>query len=143
MWDTAGSERFRTIPLSYYHLADGILLLFDVTSQYRFDGIPEWITFIKTHLNGTANKNNLIIYLIGNKIDSKQRVVRKEEVEKIVKQFDIEYYEVSSKLNLNIMEFMTKMLNQIVLKKGIINTKIKLINNRKSIKKKYLRNNCV
>ena len=124
MWDTAGSERFRTIPLSYYHLADGILLLFDVTSQYRFDGIPEWITFIKTHLNGTANKNNPIIYLI-------------------VKQFDIDYYEVSSKLNLNIMEFMTKMLNQIVLKKGIIHTKIKLINNRKSIKKKYLRNNCV
>ena len=41
------------------------------------------------------------------------------------------------------MEFMTKMLNQIVLKKGIIHTKIKLINNRKSIKKKYLRNNCV
>ena len=32
---------------------------------------------------------------------------------------------------------------KIVLKKGIIHTKIKLINNRKSIKKKYLRNNCV
>ena len=86
MWDTAGSERFRTIPLSYYHLADGILLLFDVTSQYRFDGIPEWITFIKTHLNGTANKNNPISF-DSNKIQIKQAgkvngfVVKEKEIE--------------------------------------------------------------
>ena len=138
MWDTAGAERFRSITLQYFHLADGIFLLFDVLSQYRLEQILEWITCIKIHLNGVnaLNKNNPIIYLIGNKIDSNQRVVRKEEVEKIAKEFDIEYYEVSIKLNLNIIEVVTKMVNQILFKKGKLNNKIKLVSNRKKLKKK-------
>ena len=139
MWDTAGAERFRSINLKYFHLADGIFLLFDVLSQYRLEQILEWITCIKIHLNGVnaLNKNNPIIYLIGNKIDSNQRVVRKEEVEKIAKEFDIEYYEVSIKLNLNIIEVVTKMVNQILFKKGKkLNTRIKLVSNRKKLKKK-------
>ena len=139
MWDTAGAERFKSISLKYFHLADGILLLFDVISQYRFEQILESITYIQYYFNGVnaLNNNKPIIYLIGNKIDSNQRVVKKEKVEKVAKQFDIEYYEVSTRLNLNIIEVVTKMVNQLLLKKGRLNTRIKLFNNRKKLKKKF------
>ena len=32
-WDTAGQERFRTITNAYYKGADGIVIVYDTTSQ--------------------------------------------------------------------------------------------------------------
>jgi Ras-related protein Rab-1A len=32
IWDTAGQERFRPLRLAYYRGADGIIMVFDVTS---------------------------------------------------------------------------------------------------------------
>ena len=83
IWDTAGQKKFTFLPQSFYQSADGILFLFDVTCKYSFDEIPKRIETIKENLNGrvnTINKKNPIIYWIGNKIDSNNRIIRKEEV---------------------------------------------------------------
>lgn len=36
LWDTAGSEAFRSLTRSYYWSAAGIILIFDVTDQSSF-----------------------------------------------------------------------------------------------------------
>eukprot|EP01087_Luapelamoeba_hula_P014121 TRINITY_DN4088_c0_g1_i5.p1 TRINITY_DN4088_c0_g1~~TRINITY_DN4088_c0_g1_i5.p1 ORF type:complete len:259 (+),score=49.23 TRINITY_DN4088_c0_g1_i5:10-786(+) len=37
IWDTAGPERFRTITVSYYRGADGVMLIYDVTNEQSFE----------------------------------------------------------------------------------------------------------
>jgi len=64
VWDTAGQERFRTITTAYYRGAQGILLVFDVTSERSFKQVQEWLTLIKKHA-----ADDVSILLVANKAD--------------------------------------------------------------------------
>ena len=63
-WDTAGQERFRTITSAYYRGADGIIIVFDRTSQESFDHIEEWLQEVNRHASEQTIK-----LLVGNKND--------------------------------------------------------------------------
>ena len=43
LWDTAGQDRFKSLPKKYYQNADGVLLLFDVTSEETFNNVSNWM----------------------------------------------------------------------------------------------------
>uniref|UniRef100_A0A8C7DPY5 small monomeric GTPase n=1 Tax=Oncorhynchus kisutch TaxID=8019 RepID=A0A8C7DPY5_ONCKI len=42
IWDTAGQERYQTITKQYYRRAQGILLVYDITSSSSFQHILKW-----------------------------------------------------------------------------------------------------
>ena len=63
--DTAGQERFRTLTPSYYRGAQGIILVYDVSSRESFEGLEVWLNELDTY----ATKKDLIKMLVGNKID--------------------------------------------------------------------------
>lgn len=44
IWDTAGTERFRTITPVYYRNVDGVLLVFDITDEESFETINYWVS---------------------------------------------------------------------------------------------------
>lgn len=44
IWDTAGTERFRTITPVYYRNVDGVLLVFDITDSESFETINFWVS---------------------------------------------------------------------------------------------------
>uniref|UniRef100_A0A7S2D3W7 Ras-related protein Rab-1 n=1 Tax=Florenciella parvula TaxID=236787 RepID=A0A7S2D3W7_9STRA len=93
IWDTAGQERFRTITTSYFRGAQGILLVYDVTDRGSFNSIRNWVGQIQQHADVHVNK-----ILIGNKCDIEdQRMVSKEEGEKLAKEYDIKFFETSAK----------------------------------------------
>lgn len=101
IWDTAGQERFRSIIPNYYRGAHIIMLVFDLTSNYSFIKLTDWIKEIIHHLSN----NNYKIILIGNKCDNdKSRQVNMEEIENFVNKHGIYYIEVSAKKNININE---------------------------------------
>ena len=113
IFDTAGQEKFRSVPRNYYKNADGILLLFDVCNRDTFDKIKDWINEIKIHSNKSINndddKNKLIVYLLGNKIDM-ERDVNKKEGEKMANELKIKYFEISCKTSINVNEVINRLI---------------------------------
>ena len=116
LYDTAGQERFRALPEKYYRNSDGILLLFELNNRESFNEISNWITQIEEHNEVKKEKEkgqNIIIYLLGNKIDliiNGNEAISKEEKENLVKKFNVKYYEISCKWNLNIEEVMARII---------------------------------
>ena len=103
IWDTAGQERFKAIPKKYYQNVDGILLLFDLSERNSFDNISNWMKSINENTKSrfTNQNNDLTITLIGNKIDV-ERKVSHEEINKLIQSLNINYFEISCKLNINV-----------------------------------------
>lgn len=95
-WDTSGHERFRALTRSYYRGSHGVIVMFDVTNRDSFDKVQSWIDESKTHCDSTVN-----IILIGNKIDDIRTVTSKEGMEIAIKN-NIQYFEISNKLNINV-----------------------------------------
>lgn len=82
IWDTAGQERFRSVTHAYYRDAQALLLLYDVTSQSSFDNIRAWLSEIRQYA-----EEDVVIMLLGNKVDKANRVITKEQGEKLAKVF--------------------------------------------------------
>ena len=110
LWDTAGQERFKCLPKKYYQNADGVLLLFDVTSEETFNNVSNWMKDVKDNSNKDGKESDIALYLIGNKIDKSDRVISREMAESQAKSLGMKYFEVSCKINMNIPEVMARMI---------------------------------
>ncbi|XP_021420596.2 ras-related protein Rab-26 [Oncorhynchus mykiss] len=98
IWDTAGQERFRSVTHAYYRDAHALLLLYDVTNKASFDNIKAWLTEIHEYA-----KQDVVLMLLGNKADAThERVVKREEGEKLAKEFAVPFMETSAKSGLNV-----------------------------------------
>ena len=65
LWDTAGSERFRTVNQIYYRNAGAALVVYDITRQGTLhQEAAEWIKDLKDNA-----PDHLTIALTGNKSD--------------------------------------------------------------------------
>ena len=97
IWDLSGQEKFYPITSSYYRNAHGILLAFDLTNMESFKNLNRWMKDIYKLTDDPA------MVLIGTKLDLKdKRQVRYEDAKKFAENNNINYYEISSKENLNI-----------------------------------------
>ena len=115
LWDTAGQDRFRSLPKKYYQNADGVFLLFDVNKRDTFENVTKWMKDVKENSNRNINsetgkETGIPIYLIGNKIDKPDREISREEAEKQAQSLGMKYFEVSCKLNMNINEVISRMV---------------------------------
>lgn len=64
LWDTAGTERFRSVSRSYYRGAAGAILIYDVASQASFSSLPTFLMDARA-----LASPNLTVLLAGNKAD--------------------------------------------------------------------------
>ena len=123
--DTAGQERYRSLAFNLVKMADGILLMYDITNIETFKAITGWVESIKD-----IKGNDFPIILIGNKCDlEKQRKVAKEDGEKEAKDNGFLFFETSCKDNINIEETINAIVNKVT--EGRIQIEN---NNRQSIK---------
>ena len=61
IWDTSGSERYRSITTGHYRSAVGALLVFDLTDRDSFDSLSYWLNCLREHAD-----EHLVIALMGN-----------------------------------------------------------------------------
>ncbi|KAI9871784.1 MAG: hypothetical protein M1830_002454 [Pleopsidium flavum] len=64
IWDTAGTERFRSVSRSYYRGAAGALLVYDIASHASFNALPDFLNDARA-----LASPNLTLLLVGNKCD--------------------------------------------------------------------------
>ena len=106
IYDTAGQERYRSLAGQVSRDADGIFLFFDVTNKESFDEVDKFISNNR-EINGEDESE---IILIGNKIDSEDRVISKQEAKEKAEKYNINYYECSCLNGLNIHEILNEMI---------------------------------
>lgn len=90
IWDTAGSERFRSLVPMYCRNAHLTLLVFDLNNRESFENIPQWYDIVMSKQNG----NNPKFLLIGNKEDLAPKV-SKTEIDKMCKKYGFQYHQIS------------------------------------------------
>ena len=111
LWDTAGQERFKTLTPSFLRNAEGVIIVFDVTSQDSFDNVKGWINSIKSNLG----EKIIPIIIVGNKIDMENmRELSKEDGKKIASENDFKYFETSAKTGKGVDEAFKEIVNQIL-----------------------------
>ena len=109
IYDTAGQERYKSISLNYIKLGDGFLLVFSVDNKETFDKLEEWVQ----NIYDSVSIDEKVIFLVGNKIDSPNRVVKREEAEAFAKNKKFRYFETSAKTGEGVEELFDELYNTI------------------------------
>ena len=89
--DTAGQERYNSIPPFYLRGAHGAFVVYDVTDPRTFRDVDMWIQRVRDECD-----ENVRVILIGNKADQERRVAR-ESAEDCAENNNVEYFETSAK----------------------------------------------
>ena len=110
LYDTAGQEKFRSLIPLYTKDANIILLIYDTTNYDSFTNIEKWYDSLSN-----LNKDEAIIFLVGNKIDLvDERKVQEEEGKIYADGKNYIFQEVSALTGEGIQElFMNQLLTQI------------------------------
>lgn len=64
IWDTAGSESFRSLTKGYYRGSSGALVVYDVTNRQSFTDVTNWVDELHQ-----AVSTQTVLCLVGNKAD--------------------------------------------------------------------------
>ncbi|KAG8199014.1 hypothetical protein JTE90_001809 [Oedothorax gibbosus] len=96
LWDTAGQERFRSMTHQYFRKADGIIVVYDVTSESTFRNVRNWMHNIKE-----GAQEGVMVMLLGNKVDlcvyETDRVVRTKDGTRLADEYESLFFETSAK----------------------------------------------
>jgi Ras-related protein Rab-11A len=110
LWDTAGTDRFRSVSPSYYRSAIGASLVYSIDSAQSFANLTRWLDDLKEHTSA-----NSVCLLVGNKSDlSESRVVSDREGLDFAKAHHISFMETSAKEAAHVNEAFDLLLSTIV-----------------------------
>uniref|UniRef100_A0A672N8N2 small monomeric GTPase n=1 Tax=Sinocyclocheilus grahami TaxID=75366 RepID=A0A672N8N2_SINGR len=114
LWDTSGQGRFCTIFRSYSRGAQGVILVYDITNRWSFDGIDRWIKEIDEHAPGVPK------ILVGNRLHlAYKRQVTTEHAQAFAERLGVTFFEVSPLCNFNITESFTELARIVLMRHGM------------------------
>lgn len=99
VWDTSGQGRFCTIIRSYSRGAQGVILVYDITNKWSFDGIERWLKEVEDHAPGVPK------VLVGNRLHlAFKRQVAAKQAEMYASKHKMACFEISPLCDFNIRE---------------------------------------
>jgi len=87
-WDLKFKEQFRFMYPIFCRGSSSAILVFDVSSRKSFKELPYWINIFRENQKDKSLKAPIV--LIGMKTDLDSRVISNKEVNKLVKDFDLD-----------------------------------------------------
>ncbi len=98
IWDTAGSEKYRSLTNSFYRGSHAAIFVYDITEYDSFKNIEFWIKDVEKHTN-----EDLLKILVGNKIDlENKRQVSMQTAIDFANSNNMIFIECSAKNDINI-----------------------------------------
>uniref|UniRef100_A0A8C5B5Z3 Si:dkey-13a21.4 n=1 Tax=Gadus morhua TaxID=8049 RepID=A0A8C5B5Z3_GADMO len=98
IWDTAGTERFKSLGTPMYRWSHCCLLVFDVTSSASFSAMEEWRKEFLTQ-GDPPDPSNFPFIVVGNKTDMVNREVSTSQW---CEQIGAQYHEGSAKEDVHV-----------------------------------------
>ena len=115
LWDTAGQERFKGIAKNYFHAANGVILVFDITNKDSFNKLKYWIDEGKTNVGQDTE-----IIIAENKVDlENERKVNKDTINEFGKKMGFEILETSAKTGQGVDEIFKRLVSRLYSNKKI------------------------
>ena len=96
IWDTAGSEKFRSIVRSYLRGVYLGLIMFDLSDRSTWNHVDEWKKSLDEHRTSELIPQ---IILVGTKSDKNYYAVSEKEIKSKADEWKCNYYILSSKLD--------------------------------------------
>ncbi|KPP64514.1 hypothetical protein Z043_117130, partial [Scleropages formosus] len=92
----------------------GVILVYDITNRWSFDGIDRWIKEIDEHAPGVPK------ILVGNRLHlAYKRQVTTEQAQVYAERLGITFFEVSPLCNFNITESFTELARIVLMRHGM------------------------
>lgn len=110
IWDLAGQPQFGQIRPRFYQGANGVIFMFDLTSQPSLYHIKEWYNEMSNSIEGPRPS----CILVGNKLDLQRKIIN-PICENKAKELSLDYLEVSAKSGYNakrVFEVLAKKIKQ-------------------------------
>jgi Ras-related protein Rab-5C len=117
IWDTAGSERYRSLMPMYYRDASVALVCYDICSAKTFDRVSTWIDDFRKTADGSDAKLQPIVILVGTKSDlaaTGKREVELDMATSFAQAENVQLFETSARVNENVTEVFLAAANHIV-----------------------------
>ena len=110
IWDTAGQERYRSLAPLYYRGAEACIMVYDVTKKDSFKQLRNWMAAIY------EKGEDPLVLIIGNKIDSPDRQVTKQQGQEYAEMIGALFFETSAKTGQNVFEAVNALIEQLLLR---------------------------
>ncbi|CUG94037.1 ras-related GTP-binding protein, putative [Bodo saltans] len=117
IWDTAGSERYRSLMPMYYRDASVALVCYDICNAKTFDRVSSWIDDFRKAADGSDAKLQPIVVLVGTKSDlaaTGKREIPADVALAYAQSENIITFETSARMNENVTEVFLAAASHIV-----------------------------
>ncbi|NXK45305.1 RAB44 protein, partial [Chauna torquata] len=119
LWDSAGQERYHSITKQFFRKADGVVLMYDITSQYSFTDVRYWLSCIQE-----GAEDGITVLLLGNKTYcSTERQVPTQEGQRLAEEHQLMFYECSAASGHNVTESMVSLIRSLKVREGQLRNK--------------------